>query len=124
MLTFEQKEYISKRKLKVGGICMLPRWGFTAYASPNYGDYQYFDTNPFTKSLDNHPIQIVSLSGSFVEVKFLNKRFGKADKHWWMLNTQLEQRDVVEKGLLLCVCIVPFMLVNAYRKVFSKGDTK
>lgn len=113
-LTDGQKEFLIKQEIKVGNVCMLPRWGFAVYGSPEYGDYQWLDTNPFTKSLDDQPIKVLEVQDNFIKVEFLKKR-RKASTPFWLLKSEIEVRSFTETVILTILCAIPFTVYNLFK---------
>lgn len=117
LFTVNQSNYLLFRKLNIGSIYILPRWGFVAYANPE-SNGEYFDTNPFTKSLDAQPVELIELKDDFAKVKFIHSCKGKRPE-FWLERFDLEYRGMVESFLLTLVMFIPFSIYNI--GVWCKG---
>jgi hypothetical protein len=69
-LTTKQKEWFSKRTIKVGQVYMFPRFGFFIYTKPCYSSGEFFGTNPFTKSLDHERFLVKDKVNGFCRGNF------------------------------------------------------
>lgn len=110
--TDEQKISFMFRKLKVGSIYMLPSFGFTAYSSPN-GASEYIDTNPFTKSLDSQPVELIEMDGSYCKVKFIESRKGKRPE-FWIRASDVAYRGIIGGLIFAAIASVPYMAYNMF----------
>jgi len=112
-LTEGQKKFCSERTIKVGGVKMLPRFGFTAYSYPG-GERVYMDTNPFTKSLDSSPVIVIEEDSGFYKVKFANAR--SYEPPFYVRDYEMEGRAAIEM-LFLRIFLWPFFTIyNLFRK--------
>lgn len=112
-LTDTQKTFLFERKIKVGGLYLLPRWGFTIYTQPSYSTGQYLDTNPFTKSLDHERIVVKEIVGDFCRVNFTT---GKKSADGFIETDDLKYRDNVEICLMYFFCYIPMVVYNLFKK--------
>ena len=102
----DYKKILNTRELSIGKAYMLPRWGFTLFEQPDgLSKSVIMDTNPFTKSLDNHPVRIKYLDKNFVGVNFADNPTGP---DFYLYRWRLEERDFVEK-IFVAVFLLPFI---------------
>lgn len=112
-LTEGQKKFCSERTMKIGDVKILPRYGFTAYSTPN-GEKFYMDSNPFTKSLDKSPVIIVDEEEGFYKVKFEKSR--RYEPPFYVRKYEMESREGFEV-LFLRLFLWPFFTIyNLFRK--------
>lgn len=119
-----QKNYLFFRKIHVGRTYMLPRNGFTAYAAPG-SKGERIDTNPFTKSLDASPVELIEIQGRFAKVKFLHSCKGKRPE-FWIKCIDLEYRGMMASLIMFLMLALPFSVYNIFQlcKSFRKGESK
>lgn len=114
LLTPQQWRWICYRKINVGDFYSFPRWGITVFESPDSGSAHYIDSNPFTKSLDNEFFLVKEKRNGFCRGNF----YDRPNVHdWWMLEADLQRRDLVAIVLILVIVYIPLALYNAFVKV-------
>lgn len=114
MITERQREFCEKRRIKIGFTYLLPRFGFTAYPSPSYRFSERIDTNPFTRSLDGSPVEVLSEVDGFYKVRFANKRPGEPD--FYLMKHEMEMRGVFTMLLLRILLWPVFTVYNLLKK--------
>lgn len=115
LMTESQRKFCAFKEIKVGGSYMFPRMGFTVFDSPNFDNYDYVDTNPFTKSLDNELFKVKEIIDGFCKGNFSRRPKGR---DFYLLKEELEFRGTTLAISLLLLAFVPCALYNAitYKK--------
>lgn len=127
-LTPDQRNFLTRRNLKIGGSSPLPRWGFHVYSKPDVAYGEWLDANPFTKSIDGVYVKIISFDHIFVQVNFSNR---PCSKNFYIPKHQLEKRDIFEI-IFLFAFAAPLMVfrniylrfVHPHRLNRLKGEVK
>lgn len=112
-LTPSQRFFLVRRRIEVGEAYPLPRWGFSVYSGPSFGDRGFIDTNPFTRSLDHDLAEVKEIKGPFVRINLLRN---PVPYDFWMEGEELSRRDVIESLLLTLLCYVPMLVWNLVRR--------
>lgn len=107
LLTEKQKDWLIERPIKIDEIYMFPRFGFNIYENPDELSGMFFDTNPFTKSLDSQRFVVKEIINGFARGNFYNK---PTKKDFYLKLSELKQRDLLEI-FTLYVFIVPFFVI-------------
>lgn len=116
LLTKKQKQFLSRREIKVGGFYSFPTFGFDVYAEPNYSSGGRLDTNPFTKSLASEFFVVKEIKDDFCRGNFQNRPKGR---DFYITKEQLSHRDSFVKLLLSLLLFIPFFVYNLFT-----GDVK
>lgn len=123
LLTDKQKQFLSRREIKVGSFYSFPAFGFDFYAEPNYSSGARMDTNPFTKSLQNEFFVVKEIiNGEFCRGNFQYRPKGY---DFYITHEQLSKRDSMPKLLLSILLFIPFFIYNLFKgEVSFKNDDK
>lgn len=114
LLTDKQKQFLSRREIKVGNFYSFPTFGFDVYAEPNYSSGERMDTNPFTKSLAKEFFKVKEITGDFCKGNFQHRPKGR---DFYLTTEQLSKRDSFVVLLLSIFLFIPFLVYNIF-----KGD--
>lgn len=109
LLTKGQRHWITTKTIKTGSFYMFPRFGFTVYEKPEYGNGSRMDTNPFTKSLDHEYFRVKEKVNGFVKGNFVNNPHYS---DFYLSEQELSQRGLFECLFLLVITFVPFLVYN------------
>jgi len=111
-LTKSQKQFLSRREIKVGGFYPFPAFGFKFYAEPNYSSGASMDTNPFTKSLAHEFFVVKEITGDFCRGNFQSRAKGS---DFYLDKEELSMRSGIEKLLLSLLLFIPFFVYNLFK---------
>jgi hypothetical protein len=111
-LTKSQKQFLSRREIKVGGFYPFPAFGFKFYAEPNYSSGASMDTNPFTKSLAHEFFVVKEITGDFCRGNFQSRAKGS---DFYMVKEELSMRSGIEKLLLSLLLFITFFVYNLFK---------
>ena len=110
-MTPEQRQFCAFKEIKVGGSYMFPRMGFTVFESPNYDNYDYVDTNPFTRSLDHELFEVKEIVNGFCKGNFSRRPKGR---DFYLLKEDLEYRGTTLVIILLLLAFIPCAIYNVF----------
>lgn len=114
LFTDAQLKWIFTREIYEGQFYSFPAFGFHAYLSPNYGDGEYIDTNPATKSLSDQYFLVKEKRNGFCRGNFYSRPL-KDD--WWMSETELSNRDFLTVLFMFVLFSIPIVLYNLIRLI-------
>lgn len=117
-LSYEQRQFIVNKKIKLGSIQMLPRYGFNVYSDSQGSNKHRFDTNPFTKSLDHVLVKVVEFDNGYAKLSIVDSR--RPVPEFWVSVSELETREVLSSLILGLVCYIPFVLYNCVKALIAK----
>lgn len=121
LLTYKQKNWLTRRRVEVGRLYMFPRNGFNVYAKPDLETGEYIDTNPFTRSLDHEYFEVKEIVNGFCRGNFHHR---PKQPDFYLTVSELSARGLTEIFLLFTLCSVPMLLYNLCRGGVSKIESK
>jgi len=109
LLTKEQVIWILTREIKINKSYSFPEMGFGVYIKPSYGEKVFIETNPFFKSLAHERFKVKEIKNGFVRGNF---EFKPKGHDMWILQSELENRNLFVALMLLIFCFIPFVISN------------
>jgi hypothetical protein len=112
LFTSNQKKWFFKKNIKVGDFYMFPRFGFWFYSEPSEISCEYFESNPFTKSLDNQMFLVKSIENGFCKGNFYEKPL---PRDFYLKTEELSSRNTIEVVFLFVICSIPMIIYNFFQ---------
>lgn len=111
-LTTAQKSWMVRAKIKAGDFYPFPPSGFNVYATPDYENGTYMDTNIFTKSLTGQYFLVNKIENGFCRGNFYDRPKG-ADM--WITEEELSRRPMFVALFIFLICFLPLWIYNLCR---------
>ena len=107
LLTQQQKDWLTKRKIEVGETILIQSFGFYAFPNPTLSNFAWIETDPTCA----YELKIKEKRNRFYKVSDGNKI------EFWVLAETLEKRPLIEIIFLSLVAVTPMLIFNLMTKL-------